>query len=54
MLKLTNGVLGRIIESHRTDLELVDHLTLINQVRGGDFKIDENGVIKFCDKNRCS
>lgn len=50
MLKLTNGVLEGIRESQRTDLELVDRLALINKGRGGDFKIDDNGVIKFCDK----
>jgi hypothetical protein len=50
MLKLTSGALEGIRESQRTDLELVDHLALINQGRGGDFKIDDNGVIKFCDR----
>lgn len=50
MLKLTSGVLEGIRESERTDLELVDYLALINQGRVGDFKIDDNGVIKFRDK----
>lgn len=50
MLKPTSGVLEGIRESHRTDLDLVDRLALINQGRGGDFKIDDNGVIKFCDR----
>ena len=50
MLKITSGVSEGIRESQRTDLELVDRLALINQGRGGDFKIDDNGVIKFRDK----
>lgn len=39
-----------IRESQKTDLELVDHLALINQGQGGDFKIDDNGVIKFPER----
>lgn len=33
-----------------TDLELAGCLALINQDRDGDFKIDDNGVIKFHDR----
>lgn len=29
---------------------LIDRLVLINQGKGGDFKINENGVMRFCDK----
>lgn len=50
MLKFTSGVLEGIRESQRTDLELVDYLALINQDRGGNFKIDDNGVTKFRGK----
>jgi hypothetical protein len=45
MLKLISGVFEGIKESHKTDLELIDRLDLINQGRGGDFNIDDNGVI---------
>lgn len=50
MLKTNSVVLEEIRESHWTDLELVDCLALINQGRGGDFMIDDNGVIKFRDR----
>ena len=37
MLKLTSGILDRIREGQKSDLSLVDKLTLINQDRGGGF-----------------
>ncbi|XP_058775203.1 uncharacterized protein LOC131649459 [Vicia villosa] len=50
MLKLTSGILEEIRESQKIDLKLVDRLTLSNQGQGGDFKIDDSGVVRFCDK----
>src|SRR3954471_20884306 len=47
MLKLTSGILEEIREGQRADVELVDKLTLINQGKGGEFIIDENGIIRF-------
>jgi hypothetical protein len=32
------------------NLELVDRLVLINQGKEKDFRVDENGVMKFCDR----
>lgn len=37
MSKLTSGILEQIREGQRSDLSLIDHLTLINQGNIGDF-----------------
>lgn len=50
MLKLTSGILEEIREGQKIDLGLVDWLVSFNQGQGGDFKIDENGVIRFKDR----
>ena len=50
MLKLTSGILDEIREGQKSDLVLVDKLLLINQGRGGDFMIDENGIMRCCDR----
>ncbi|XP_050918879.1 uncharacterized protein LOC127136354 [Lathyrus oleraceus] len=47
ILKLTSGILEEIIEGQKTDVEFVDRLVLINQDKGGDFRIDKNDVMKF-------
>src|SRR3954467_14733939 len=47
MLKLTSGILEEIREGQKTDVELVDKLTLINQDKGGEFIIGENGIMRF-------
>src|SRR3954462_5617545 len=47
MLKLTIGILEEIREGQRADVELMDKLTLINQGKGGEFRIDENGISRF-------
>lgn len=50
MLKLISDILEEIGEGQKIDLRLVDWLVSINQGQGGDFKIDENGVIRFRDR----
>lgn len=50
MLKLTNSVLGDIREGHKSDLGLIDQLVLIDQGKKVDFRIDENGVMRFEDR----
>jgi len=50
MLKLTNNIFEEIKERQKVDLELVDRLVLVNQGKEKDFKVDENGVMKFYDK----
>ncbi|XP_050895763.1 uncharacterized protein LOC127102436 [Lathyrus oleraceus] len=50
MMKLTSGILEEIRESQKSDLGLVDRLTLINQGSGGDFRVDENDVMRFRDR----
>jgi hypothetical protein len=47
MLKLTSQVLEEIREGQKTDLELIDCLTLINDGQEVNFKIDENEITKF-------
>ena len=50
MLKLTSGILDEIREGQKSDLSLVNRLTLINQGRGGNFWIDENGIMRCRDR----
>ena len=50
MLKLTCGILYEIREGQKSDLKLVDVMTLINQGKGGDFRIDENGIMRCRDR----
>ncbi|XP_050920296.1 uncharacterized protein LOC127137932 [Lathyrus oleraceus] len=50
MLKLTCGILDQIREGQKSNLVLVDRLTLINQGKGGDFHIDENGIMRCHDR----
>ncbi|KAI5390343.1 hypothetical protein KIW84_075598 [Lathyrus oleraceus] len=47
MLKLTSGILDEIREGQKSDVLLVDKLTLVNQGQGDEFRVDENGVLKF-------
>ncbi|XP_050878547.1 uncharacterized protein LOC127082357 [Lathyrus oleraceus] len=50
MLKLTSGILDEIREGHKSNLVLVDRLSLINQGKGDDFRIDENGIMRCHDR----
>ena len=50
MLKLTSGILDEIREGQKSDLVLVDKLTLINQGKSGDFRIYENGIMRCRDR----
>ena len=50
MLKLTSGILEEIRIGQKSDVNLVDKLTLINQDQGGEFRIDENDVMRFGDR----
>ena len=47
MLKLTSGIIEEIREGRKFDLKLVDQLTLINEGNGGEFRVGENGVMRF-------
>ncbi|MCI39850.1 hypothetical protein A2U01_0061082, partial [Trifolium medium] len=47
MLKLTNPFLEEIRKYQKTDKKLMEKLVLINAGKEVDFKIDENGVIKY-------
>ena len=50
MLKLTSGILDEIREGQKSNLVLVDKLVFINQGRGGDFRIYENGIMRCRDR----
>ena len=50
MLKLTSGIIEEIREDRNYDLKLVDQLTLTNQGDGGEFKVDDNGVMRFINR----
>ena len=50
MLKLTINILEEIKNCQKEDLELVDRVVLVNQGKGVDFKLDENGVLMFHDR----
>ena len=50
MLKLTSNILEEIKNGQKEDLELVDRVVLVNQGKGGDFRLDENGVLMFRDR----
>lgn len=47
ILKLPSGIIEEIREGHKIDLGLVDRLLSNNQGQGGDFRINENDVIRF-------
>ena len=50
MLKLTNHVLDEIRVGQKSDLKLIDQLTLINQGNGGEFQFDEISMLRFRDR----
>src|SRR4051812_29292319 len=50
MLKLTSNILDEIRAVHKTHDELVDKLTLINQGKGDEFRVDENDILRFGDR----
>lgn len=47
MLKLISGILEEIRAGQMVNMGLVDRLVLINQGKGCDFRIDDNGVTRF-------
>jgi len=50
MLKLTSSILEEIKKGQKKDLELVDRVVLVNQGKGVDFRLDQNGVLMFRDR----
>jgi len=50
MLKLTSNILEEIKNGQKEDLELVDRVVFVNQGKGGDFRLGENGVLMFRDR----
>ncbi|GAU32901.1 hypothetical protein TSUD_393220 [Trifolium subterraneum] len=47
MLKLTNPFLEKIRECQKEDEKLMKRVTLVIEGRENDFKVDENGVVRF-------
>ncbi|XP_058727100.1 uncharacterized protein LOC131598524 [Vicia villosa] len=50
MLRINSSILEVIREGQKIDLSLVDWLLLINQGNEGDFRVDENGEMRFRDR----
>jgi len=50
MLKLTSNILKEIKSGQKEDLELVDRVVLVNQGKGADFILDQNGALMFRDR----
>jgi hypothetical protein len=49
MLKLTSNILEEIKEGQKEDSELVNHVVLVYQGKGVDFRLDVKGVLMLCD-----
>ncbi|MCI39269.1 hypothetical protein A2U01_0060500, partial [Trifolium medium] len=47
MLKLTNPFLENIEECQKTDKKLMEKLTLVIERKENDFKVDENGIMRY-------
>lgn len=51
MLKVTSSFLHDIREeSQKLDVGLVDHLSPVDQNVDEDFRVDENGILKFWNR----
>ena len=47
MLKIDNEFLNSIKEAQKTDVKLVDLMVGNNQTEDSDFKVDDQGVLRF-------
>ena len=47
MLKIDNEFLKSIIEAQKEDVKFVDLLVASNQTEDNDFKVDDQGVLRF-------
>ena len=50
MLKINNEFLNRIREGQKLDVKLVDLMVGNDQAEGSDFRVDEQGVLRFRDR----
>ena len=50
MLKINNEFLDSIKEVQKLDVKLVDSMVRIDQSENGDFKLDAQGVLRFCNR----
>jgi hypothetical protein len=47
MLKIDNDFLKSIKDAQKVDVKFVDLMVASNQTEGGDFKVDDQGVLRF-------
>ena len=47
MLKINSDFLNRIKEAQKVDVKFVDLMVASNQTAYGDFKVDDQGVLRF-------
>ncbi|XP_058761006.1 uncharacterized protein LOC131634367 [Vicia villosa] len=50
MLNINSDFLDSIKEAHKLDVKLVDLMIVSKKIEGGDFKVDEQGVLRFRDR----
>ena len=50
MLKINNEFLDSVREAQKLDVKLVDSMVGIDQSENSDFKLDAQGVLKFCNR----
>ena len=50
MLKINNEFLDSIREAQKLDVKLVDLMAGIDQSENSDFKLDAQGVLRFCNE----
>jgi len=50
MLKIDGEFLNSIKEAHKTDVKLVDLMVGNNQTEDNDFKVDDQGMLRFQNK----
>jgi hypothetical protein len=47
MLKIDSDLMKSIKEAHKMDVKFVDLLVASNQIKDSDFKVDDQGVLRF-------
>ena len=50
MLKINNDFLDSIKEAQKLDVKLVDSVVRLDQSENDDFKLDVQGVLRFCNR----
>lgn len=50
MLKINNDFMEEIKEAQKNDMKVVDLIVGIDKAENSDFKVDEQGILRFCDR----